>query len=147
MCSHTAEMGGETSDRVLQMVIYSIVNITLVIPQRPRDLKWQPSVPFSQALRYSYLNHVTAVTMYQRPSVHIDPIAAAAKVDSTVVSEVTWRHPTLFWLPVCHTLLRVHHFAHSPSHLSHEPRSVIVRTPEVGNFVWSLGDYGGEQED
>jgi len=79
MCTHTTERGDETSDRLLQMVIYSVVSVPPVIPKRRHDLKRQPSARVSQTVRYSYPSHVITVTMFQRPSVHLGPTSRCCK--------------------------------------------------------------------
>jgi hypothetical protein len=51
----------------------SVTGIAGVIPQSPRHFKWQPSAWVSQTLQSSYLSHMTAATMHQRPGVHLNP--------------------------------------------------------------------------
>jgi hypothetical protein len=57
----------------LNIFNFQCLCIPRVIPQRQRDFKWQHSVRVSQTVPSSYLSHVTAAAMCQRPRVHLGP--------------------------------------------------------------------------
>ena len=106
-----------------------------VIPQRPCDFIWQPSAQVSKTVWYS------AVTMYQRPSVHLGPPTCPFFIGQTahiiyypqrgLVSSYSytgywrviraWQGPQEYW-HLKHTNCRnTMIYVHSP-HLWHKPR-------------------------
>jgi hypothetical protein len=109
--------------------------ISVVIPQRPCDFKWQPSAQVSRNIWYS------AVAMYQRSSVHLGPAPCPFYIGQTahiiyyprsgLVSSYlyaaywhvisAWEGPQEYWhlhhSDCRNTLINIH----SP-HLWHEPR-------------------------
>ena len=134
-----------------------------VIPQRPHNFKWQSSGRFSITVQPLTSVNVTAVTMYQRPRVHLGrptwrPCMGVDNTDHLVSRD--WAAasfsfcgyrchsgttgstripaPPPLWLQK-HTDLRAQYFVHPlPPTCNVSLGSLTVAMPEARDFVESL---------